>query len=72
MFCPWTSRIKSRNDKKYKDTLDVEWVVNDKDSIPNHREVHWQVTDVTSLIVILTQTAKQKYIKDEGKNGDFF
>lgn len=52
---------KSRNKKKYIcHTLDVEWVVDDKDPIPHHREVHWQVTDVTSLIVILKQTEIQK------------
>lgn len=47
--------------------MDVEWVVNYKDSIPHHREVHWQVADVTSLIVILTQTEKEKDVKPEQK-----
>lgn len=41
-------------------TLDVERVVNDKDSIPHHGEVDWQVADVTALIVILRQTEKQE------------
>lgn len=45
--------------------MDVEWVVNYKDSIPHHREVHGQVTDVISLVVVLTQTKKEKALKWE-------
>lgn len=41
-------------------TLYVERVVDDKVSIPYHREVNWQVTDITALIVILQQKNRQK------------
>lgn len=34
-------------------TLDVVGVVDDKVSVPHHGQVHWQVTDVITLIVIL-------------------
>lgn len=38
---------------KHKLTFDVKRVIDDKVSIPNHRQVHWQVADVIALIGIL-------------------
>lgn len=43
--------------------MNVEWVINYKDAIPHHSEVHWQVTDVTSLVVVLTKTETEKDVK---------
>lgn len=46
---------------KHKLTFDVIGVVDDKVSVPNHRQVHWQVADVITLIGILKyKTATKK------------
>lgn len=33
--------------------MDVEGIIDDKVSIPQHGKVNWEVTDVTALVVIL-------------------
>lgn len=42
--------------------MNVEGVVDDKVSIPHHREVNRQVTDVAALVVILRQTETQNVV----------
>lgn len=36
-------------------TFYVVGVVDDKVSVPNHGEIHWQVADVISLVIILQE-----------------
>lgn len=40
--------------------MNVEGVVDDKVSIPHHGEVDRQVTDVTALVVVLTETHRER------------
>lgn len=40
-------------------TFDVEGVVDDKFSIPHHRQIHWQVADVIALVRILQSRQKK-------------
>lgn len=38
-------------------TFDIVGVVDDEVSVPDHRQVHWQVTDVIPLVGVLQNKA---------------